>query len=44
MTAQLQELIKTRVQDVLGIEENVIIKITCHKDCFFIGKRKESKE
>ncbi|MDP8265064.1 MAG: alkaline shock response membrane anchor protein AmaP [Candidatus Aceula lacicola] len=43
MTAQLQELIKTRVQDVLGIEENVIIKIHVTKIVSSSGKEKNRK-
>jgi len=43
LTAQLQDLIKARVQDVLGIEENVIVKIHVIKIVSSSGKEKNRK-
>ncbi|MDD3374758.1 MAG: alkaline shock response membrane anchor protein AmaP [Candidatus Omnitrophica bacterium] len=43
MTARLQELIKGRVQDVLGIEENVSVKIHVTKIVPSSGKEQSRK-
>ncbi len=43
MTAQLQDLIKNRVQDVLGVEENVIVKLHIVKISSSGGKEKYLK-
>jgi len=44
MTAELQELVKRRVQDVLGVEEKVVVKIHVTKIIPSCGKDKRVKE
>jgi uncharacterized alkaline shock family protein YloU len=44
LTSCLQETIKERVQDVLGIEENVIVRIHIVRIVFELGKSKKISE
>ena len=44
MTARLQELIKEKVQDTLGIEENIIVRIHIAKIISEISKSKSEKK
>lgn len=44
LTSRLQEIIKERVQDVLGIEENVIVRIHIVRIVFELGKGQKVSE